>query len=285
MNDSKHPIQNPRVQLALILATFAFVITLICSTIIFAVTMRLPVRPPLLLPEQTKVAETTFSALDVWNVSVVATYEAGVFPEPDKSLAYRAVIWTMRNRVMLGQGVAGYSDEQNLLNKYASFQTHRFDPPDARALEIAWDVLSAGTSNDDPVRGARNFVDNSFWTGVREQTGTRPKVVGKYLDSDVQKMIDDGKFVLSVEWRAPQGHPKGQLFYGLYFFDQWPPPMPAYPPPTIQPTRTPTRTPTSTPTRTPTATITFTPTPTLTATKTLTITRPITRTPIVVPYP
>ncbi|MBI5303328.1 MAG: hypothetical protein HY868_14430 [Chloroflexi bacterium] len=273
------------------LVLFAIVVALmlvgamICSVALWGAS-RIPLKPIIVPPVETGTpTPPSFTALDLWNAALVATYEAGVFPEPDKSRAYRAVIWTMRNRVMNGQGVVnGYSDEQNLLSRYASYQQHRNDAPDPRALEIAFEVLSAATNADDPIHGARNFVDNSYWTGVREQTGARPRIAGKYMDADLQKMVEEDRFMLAVEWRAPPGHPKGALFYGLYFFDQWPPPMPTYPPPTVLPTRTFTPRPTATLTRTPTPTITLTPTPT--ATPTMTATLPITtRTPTRAPYP
>ena len=294
MKQSPHNLA-PRFVLALLGVTLMLVCAMIGGVIWIGWTTRLPEKiisilpTPFFFPAQPTTTPTpTISETDVRNVAIIATYEAGVFPEPDKSRAYRAIIWTMRNRVTAGQGIVnGYTDEQNLLAKYTSFQVHRNDPPDARAVEIAREVLNAPNHDDDPLRGARHFVDNTYWTGVSEQTGAQPKVRGKYMDADIQKLIDDNKFVLTIEWRAPAGHPRGALFYGLYFFDQWPPPMPAYPPPTILPTRTltPRATATATRTLTPTLTLTPTPTPTFTATPIVTATLPLTRTPMIAPYP
>ncbi len=293
MNQNQ-PNLDPRIVLALIVVTFGIVLAMIGGVIWIGLTTRLPEKIISLLPTPFFISAPTatptpsFTESDVRNVAIIATYEAQVFPEPDRSRAYRAIIWTMRNRVNAGQNIVnGYSDEQNLLAKYTSFQTHRNDTPDPRAVEIAWEVLRAPTNDDDPINGARHFVDNSYWTGVHEQTGARPQVRGKYADVDVQKLIDNSKFVLTIEWRAPPGHPRGALFYGLYFFDYWPPPMPTYPPPTLIPTRT--FTPRPTGTRTSTPTLTVTPTPTLTATRTLTptvtITATMTVTPTLAPYP
>ncbi len=205
----------------------------------------------------------TFTDADVRAVAVVLTYEAQVFPEPQKSQAYAAIAWTMRNRVSAANGaIANYTDEQNLLNRYSAYLEHKDDPPEPRALEIARQVLSAPDPTSDPVRGARHYVDNSYWTGVHERTGATPKLAGKFADRDVQRLVDAGKFVLVIEWRAPLDHPRGALFYGLYFFDYWPPVTPV-----VTPTWTPTRRPTETPTRTP--TLAATPTPTVTATPTI----------------
>ncbi|MBI5652804.1 MAG: hypothetical protein HZC40_20505 [Chloroflexi bacterium] len=294
MSQPSHNL-DPRVVIILIVAMFGMVLAMIFGVISVGVATRLPERivqiiPTLVAPlvaAPTPTPTPAINADDVRNVAIIATYEAQVFPEPDRSRAYRAIIWTMRNRVVAGQGiVSGYADEQNLLAKYTSFHAHRNDAPDPRAVEIAWEVLRAPTHDDDPIRGARHFVDNSYWTGANEQTGARPKIRGKYADADIQKLTDDGRFVLTIEWRAPPGHSRGPLFYGLYFFDQWPPPMPAYPPPTILPTRTFTPRATATRTTTPTFTPTFTPTltPTRTLTPTLTVT-PTLATPTLAPYP
>jgi hypothetical protein len=230
----------------------------------------------------TKPARPDFGFLDVWNVAIILTYEGQVFPEPDKTRAFRAIAWTMRNRLELGQGVSGYSDEQNLLSKYASYKEHKNDLPDAHAIEVALEVMNATTRESDETHGARNFVDNSFWTGTHQQTGTLVAVPGKFSDADIQRLIDDGKFNLVIEWRAPKDHPKGPLFYALYFFDYWPPATPVVTP-TFTPTPRPTATFTRTPTRTSTPTITLTPTRTLTTTKTLTPTLTITATMTLVP--
>jgi len=291
-NPSPHNL-DPRIVLLLLGVACVAVGAMICGVLWIGFSMRIPEKIISVLPTPfffpappTATPTPSMSEDDVRNVAIIATYEAGVFPEPDKSRAYRAIIWTMRNRVTAGQGiVSGYADEQNLLAKYTSFQAHRHDPPDPRAVEIAREVLGALNNDDDPLRGARHFVDNRYWTGVSEQTGAQPKVRGKYTDADVQKMVDENKFVLVIEWRAPVGHPRGALFYGLYFFNQWPPPAPGYPPPTILPTRTFTPRPSVTATRTLTPTITLTPTPTLTATPTMTATLAITRTPTLAPYP
>jgi hypothetical protein len=221
-----------------------------------------------------------FSDDDVHVVAVVATYEAQVFPEPLKSQAYRAIIWTMRNRVEIGFfGTVGYSDER-ILNSYSSYPDHKDDLPDPRAIEIAREVLSATSSDDDPTHGARHYVDNSYWTGTHEQTGSAVKVRGKFSDTDLRRLVDSGKFVLVIEWKPPTDYPRGALFYGLYFFDYWPPVTPIVTPtftPTRRPTATMTRTPTATPTLT--ATATLTPTATITATRTITVTRALTVTP------
>jgi hypothetical protein len=210
-----------------------------------------------------------FTEEDARIAAIIATYEAQVFPEPLKSQAYRAIIWTMRNRVELGFGGAvSYTDER-VTSRYASYAERKNDPPDPRALEIAREVLSAETRDDDPTRGARHFVDNSYWTGTHEQTGNTVKVRGKFSDRDVQRLVEEGRFNLVIEWKTPADHPRGALFYGLYFFDYWPPATPV-----VTPTFTPTRTRTATPTRTPTRTV----TPTLTATPTLTPTATMTPT-------
>jgi hypothetical protein len=229
-----------------------------------------------LMREVTVLATPTprFTEGDVRIIAVVATYEAQVLPEPLKSQAYRAIIWTIRNRVEIGFGDAvGYSDER-LLSRYSSYPDHRDDPPDPRAVEITREVLGATTNEDDPTHGARHYVDNSYWTGTHEQTGSAVKVSGKFSDADLQRLVEDDKFVLVIEWKSPPDNPRGALFYGLYFFDYWPPVTPI-----VTPTFTPTRRPTATLTRTPTATPTLTSTPTLTATATITPTRAITVTP------
>lgn len=206
-----------------------------------------------------------FTESDARIVATIATYEGQVFPEPLKSQAYRAIAWTMRNRVEIGfGGSVAYSDER-LLSRYASYNDHKDDPPDPRAIEIAREVLSATTNADDPTRGARHFVDNSYWTGTHEQTGSEVRVRGRFSDVDVQRLIDDGTFILIIEWKSPPDHPRGALFYGLYFFDSWPPPTPM-----VTPTFTPTRRPTATLTHT--ATRTLTTTPRMTATPTITAT-------------
>jgi hypothetical protein len=209
-----------------------------------------------------------FTDDDVRALAVVATYEAQVFPEPLKSHAYRAIVWTMRNRVEIGFGGAvRYSDER-VLSRYSAYPDHKNDPPDPRAVEIVREVLDATTNEGDPTRGARHYVDNSYWTGTHEQTGATVKVRGKFSDVDLQRLVDGDKFVLVIEWRSPTDHPRGALFYGLYFFDYWPPVTPI-----VTPTFTPTRRPTATLTRTPTASPTLTATPTLTPTATITTTR------------
>ena len=214
-----------------------------------------------------------YSDADAWTAAVVATYEAQVFPEPLKSQAYRAIIWTLRNRVEIGfDNTVGYTDER-VLSRYASYDDHRYDPPDPRALEIAREVLSAPNNDDDPTHGARNYVDHSYWTGTNEQTGARVQVRGMFSDRDVQRLVDAGDFDLTIEWKSPLDHPKGPLFYGLYFFDYWPPVTPV-----VTPTFTPTPRPTPTRTRTPTPTVTPTFTPTLTPTATATITTTVTTT-------
>lgn len=223
-----------------------------------------PLPREILAPLAALVPTTTptprFTEDDARIAAIIATYEAQVFPEPLKSQAYRAIIWTMRNRVELGfGGTVSYADER-VTSRYASYAERKDDPPDPRALEIAREVLSAETRDEDPTRGARHFVDNSYWTGTHEQTGNTVKVRGKFSDRDVQRLVDEGKFNLVIEWKTSSDHPRGALFYGLYFFDYWPPATPI-----VTPTFTPTRTRTATPTRTPTRTF----TPTLTATPTL----------------
>lgn len=221
---------------------------------------------------QTLTPTPGISDADVWAVAVVLTYEAQVFPEPYRTQAYTAIAWTMRNRIEIGfAGAVAYADER-LLSRYSSYADHKNDPPDARALEIARQVLNAPTNEQDPTHGARHYVDNSYWTGTHDQIGAKVQVRGKFSDIDLQRMIDDGKFLYSIEWRTTSDHPKGLLFYGLYFFDYWPPITPV-----VTATFTPTPRPTSTRTRTPTRTLTPTKTRVLTATPTLTAT--ITMTP------
>jgi hypothetical protein len=245
---------------------------LCCVLLLFVVYLlsSAPVEPS----AQPRQVKPQFSFRDVWNVALVATYEGQDFPEPDKSRAFRAIAWTMRNRIAASNGaIASYSDEANLLSRYQSYKEHKNDLPDRRALEIAFEVLSATTNEGDATRGARHFVDNSYWTGTHEQTGAIPKVDGKWSDADVQRLVDESRFTLVIEWKSPPNHPKGPLFFGLYFFDYWPPPQ--LPTPTSRPTRTPTHT----PTRTPTPTVTPTFTPTSTATPTITTTGVSTATP------
>ncbi len=183
-------------------------------------------------------ARPRFTQSDVQAAAVAATFEAQVLPEPLKSQAYRAIVWTMRNRVASGyNGVNAYSDER-LLNRYVSYSDHKDDLPGSLALTIARQVLLALTNDDDPTKGARHYVDNSYWTGTHEQTASVPKFRGKYSDSDVQRLVEDGRFTYMVEWRSSPGHPSGSLFYGLYFFDSWPPPVPV-PAPTPTPPATP----------------------------------------------
>lgn len=215
-----------------------------------------------------------FTENDVRVAAIIATYEAQVLPEPLKSQAYRAIIWTIRNRVELGFGGAVRYADERVTSRYTSYARRKDDPPDPRALEIAREVLGAETREADPTRGARHFVDNSYWTGTHEQTGSTVKVRGKFSDWDVQRLVEEGKFTLVIEWKTPADHPRGALFYGLYFFDYWPPATPV-----VTPTFTPTRTRTATPTRTPTRTV----TPTLTATPTLTPTATVTATRDLVP--
>jgi len=220
-----------------------------------------------------------FTDADVQTVAVVATYEAQVFPEPLRSRAYRAIAWTMRNRVEIGfGGTVSYSDDR-VLSRYASYQNHKGDLPDPNAVISAYEVLNASSSADDPTHGSRNYVDNSYWTGTHEQTGNAVKVRGKLADGDIQRLVDDGKFALTIEWKSLPDHAKGPLFYGLYFFDFWPPPLPIVTP-TFTPTPKPTNTRTPTATRTP--TLTRTPilkaTPTITQTATVMATLPVTPT-------
>lgn len=237
-----------------------------------------PLSREILSPIAARLATATptprFTENDARVVAVIATYEAQVFPEPLKSQAYRAIIWTMRNRVEIGFGGAvGYSDER-VTSRYAAYPDHKNDPPDPRAVEIAREILSAPTNAADPTRGARHYVDNSYWTGTHEQTGAAVKVRGKFSDADLQRLVDGDKFVLVIEWKTPPDHSRGALFYGLYFFDYWPPSTPI-----VTPTFTPTRTRTLTRTATPTLTATLTPAATLTPTATITATRAITVTP------
>jgi len=221
-----------------------------------------------------------FTEDDVRVAAVIATYEAQVFPEPLKSQAYRAIIWTLRNRVDIGfGGTVAYGDER-ITSRYTSYAERKDAPPDPRAVEIARQVLSAATREDDPTRGARHFVDHSYWTGTYEQTGNTVKVRGKFSDADVQRLVEQGAFNLVIEWRSPAEHPRGALVYGLYFFDYWPPATPI-----VTPTFTPTRTRTPTLTQTPTRISTATPRPvtphftaTLTVTATFSSTLPVTAT-------
>jgi len=219
---------------------------------------------------------------DIWKAAIIATYEAQVFPEPTRSDAYAAIIWTMRNLVEIGFGNSvSYSDER-VLNYYSSYPLHKDDSPDPRAVEIARQVLTAPTRDDDPTRGARHYVDHSYWTATNEQIGNAFKYRGRFSDTDVQRLVDDGKFSLSIEWKS-QDRPGTAVFYGLYFFDYWPPPAPVVTPlPTFTRTATPTRTRTPTITLTPTRTLT--PTMTLTATPTLTATISLTQT-LIPPIP
>jgi hypothetical protein len=171
-------------------------------------------------------ARPPFTQADLQVAGIAATFEAQVLPEPLRSQAYRAIVWTMRNRVASGyDGTTGYSDEQ-LLDEYTAFRDHRDDAPDPLAVASAGQVLAALTNNDDPTKGARHYVDNSYWTGTHEQTGAVHKFRGKFSDADVQRLVDEGRFTLVIEWKSSLGHPLGPLFYGLYFFDTWPPPIP-----------------------------------------------------------
>lgn len=229
----------------------------------------LPVQPQPLLPFVTIEPGKHFTVADLQAVAVVATYEAQVFPEPLKSQAYRAIAWTMRNRVDIGfGGTVSYADDR-VVSKYASYEDHKNDPPNPRAIEVAYEVLIAPDNADDPTHGSRNYVDNSYWTGTHEQTGAAVKVRGKFSDLDVQRLVTGDNFNLTIEWKSPPDHPKGSLFYGLYFFDSWPPVTPVVTP-TFTPTPRPTPTKTPTLTATPTSTPTMTPTATITATVTLT---------------
>ena len=261
-------------------AILAFIVVIFWLSLCGIVVRLSPLPRDLLAPITALVSTATptprFADDDARVVAVVATYEAQVFPEPLKSQAYRAIIWTMRNRVEIGFfGTVGYSDER-ILNSYSSYPDHKDDPPDPRAVEIAREVLGAMSNDDDPTHGARHYVDNSYWTGTHDQTGSAVKVRGKFSDLDLKRLVDDGKFVLVIEWKSPTDNPRGALFYGLYFFDYWPPVTPIVTP-TFTPTRT--RTPTRTATFTTTATPTFTATPTLTPTATITATRTLTVTP------
>ncbi len=260
------------------IAILAFIVVIfwlsVCSIIIRLSPLPRDLLAPIAALLPTATPTPRFTDDDARVVAVVATYEAQVFPEPLKSQAYRAIIWTMRNRVEIGFGGAvGYRDAR-VLERYSSYPDHKNDPPDPRAIEIAREVLGAVTRDDDPTRGARHYVDNSYWTGTHEQTGSAVKVRGKFSDIDLQRLVDGDKFVYVLEWKSPTDHPRGALFYGLYFFDYWPPVTPI-----VTPTFTPTRRPTATLTRTPTAMPTLTATPTLTPTATLTATRAITVTP------
>lgn len=265
--------------------SIGMLVAVICSIVLLGVLYSMsspgqPALPGMLLFPPSATATPRFTDAEVAVVANVATYEAQIFPEPLKSQAYAAIAWTMRNRVEEGFGGAiDYTDEQ-LLSRYSSYQEHKDDPPDPRALEVARDVLSATTNDVDPTHGARHYVDNSYWTGTHEQTGNAVKVRGKFSDFDVQRLIDSGKFTLTLEWKTPVEYPKGALVYGLYFFDYWPPPIPVVTPsptatrkPTATATRTMTATPTLSPTRTMTPTATVTRTSTISATATLTVTK------------
>lgn len=260
-----------RSRLSLVLIVVAVSLSLVLCV---AVSLSLP-PPEMITLFATLTPTPRFTNDDVRVVAVVATYEAQVFPEPLRTQAYTAIAWTMRNRVEIGfNGAVRYNDER-ILNRYASYADHKNDSPDPRAIEIAQIVLSAETKSADPTRGARNYVDHSYWTGTSEQTGALVRVRGMFSDSDVQRLIDDEKFLLTIEWKTPTDHPRGQLIYGLYFFDYWPPVTPIVTPtftPTRRPTATMTRTLTRTLTPTRTLTLSFTPTITLTVTPTLTMT-------------
>jgi hypothetical protein len=249
----------------------------VCSVAVRLAPLPREMLAPLAARLPTATPTPRFTEDDVRVAAIIATYEAQVFPEPLKSQAYRAIIWTMRNRVEIGFGDAvGYADDR-VTSRYASYADHKNDPPDPRALEIAREILSAQTRDADPTRGARHFVDNSYWTGTHEQTGNAVKVRGKFSDADVQRLVNEGNFNLVIEWKSPMDHPRGALVYGLYFFDYWPPATPIVTP-TFTPTRTRTPTLTRTPTRTTTPTLTATATPTLTPTATITATRAVTAT-------
>jgi hypothetical protein len=258
--------------------SIGMLVAVICSIVLLSVLYAISVPGqsaglgvPLIF--QTATPTPRFNDAQLAAVANVATYEAQVFPEPFKSQAYAAIAWTMRNRVVDGSGgTIDYTDEQ-ILSRYTSYAEHKDDPPDPRAVEVARKVLGAETNEEDPTHGARHYVDNSYWTGTHEQTGSTVKVRGKFSDLDVQQLIDGIKFTLTIEWKSPLDHPKGALAYGLYFFDYWPPPLPV-----VTPTFTPTPKPTNT--RTPTATLTRTPTrtPSMTATATMTATSTVTRT-------
>ncbi len=214
-----------------------------------------------------------FSQSDAWVVAVIATYEAQVLPEPQKSQAYTAIAWTMRNRVEIGfGGLVSYADDR-VTSRYAAYADHKNDLPDPHALDIARLVLGAENNADDPTHGARHYVDNSFWTGTHEQIGAQFKTRGKFSDTDVQRLADAGVFDLIIEWKAPPTSARGAVYYGFYFFDDWPPPMPI-----VTPFPTATRKPTATVTRTATATPTLTATPRITATRTLALTQTLTAT-------
>ncbi|MCL4487086.1 MAG: hypothetical protein M1570_03015 [Chloroflexi bacterium] len=216
----------------------------------------------------------SFTQAEVSAVANVATYEAQIFPEPLKSKAYAAIAWTLRNRVEKGfGGTVDYTDEA-LLSRYSSYALHKDDPADPLAVQIAEGVLSEESSEADPTHGARHYVDNSYWTGTHDQIGAAVKVRGKFSDLDVLRLVGADKFTLTIEWKSAADNPKGALYYGLYFFDYWPPPLPV-----VTPTYTPTPKPTST--RTP--TLTPRPTPTRTATPTMTVTDTITATGVLSP--
>ena len=266
-------------------SSIGMLVMVVCSIVLLGVlysmsSPRQPVLPGVALFAPSETPTPRFTDAEVSAVANVATYEAQIFPEPLKSQAYAAIVWTMRNRVEQGfSGTVDYTDEQ-LLSRYSSYQEHKDDPPDPRALEIARQVLGATTSDVDPTRGARHYVDNSYWTGTHDQTGNTVKVRGKFSDFDVQRLVDGSKFTLTLEWKTPVDHPKGALVYGLYFFDYWPPPLPVVTPtftPTPKPTNT--RTPTATATRTPTMTPSATATATITGTRVFTSTATITATP------
>ena len=243
----------------------------------------------LLQPGQTATTTLTptptpgISDAEIYSVAVVLTYEAQIFPEPYRTQAYTAIAWTMRNRIEIGfAGAVDYTDDR-LLSRYSSYEDHKNDPPDPHALDIARQVLNDQTHDDDPTHGARHYVDNSYWTGTHDQIGPTVEVRGKYSDIDLQRMLNGGNFLYSIEWRTTADYPKGLLFYGLYFFDTWPPITPIVtatftptPRPTSTRTRTPTRTFTPTRTSTPTKTPLITSTPTLSATLTLTPTMTVT---------
>lgn len=172
-------------------------------------------------------ARPAYTPADVATVAVVLTFEAQVFPEPDRSRAFRAIAWTMRNRVASRyQGATGYADDAHLLNAYRAYGEHRNDNPSPAAVAAAQEVLSALTSADDETRGARHYVDNSYWTGTHEQTGVFARMPGMHSDVQVRGLADDGLFSLTIEWKSSPGYPKGLIMYGLYFFDGWPPPEP-----------------------------------------------------------
>ncbi len=172
-------------------------------------------------------ARPPYTSADVQTVAVVLTFEAQVFPEPARSQAYRAIAWTMRNRVATAYlGATGYADGEHLLTAYRAYRDHKNDSPAPAAVVAAQQVLSALTNGDDETNGARHFVDNSYWTGTHEQTGMFAAIPGKYPDMAIRELEEEDAFSLTIEWRAAPGHLKGLLYYGLYFFDCWPPPEP-----------------------------------------------------------